>query len=159
MGLPSDVPEGGIVTATPEDLDAIMAIERCSFSAPWTAEAIADEITRPWSIFRVLRNADSQLCAYLNFWVVYDTLHILNIATHPEHRRLGYARTLMEELIAEAQKNAVTEIVLEVRRSNQEAQHLYESLGFDRAGVDPGYYGESGEDAIKYARQMAPGVD
>lgn len=159
MGATSDVASVRIALATSQDLDEIMAIERSSFATPWTAESIADEIARPWSIFRVLRNGDGQLCAYLNFWVIYDKLHVLNIATHPDHRRRGYALTLMEELITEAQKNAVTEIELEVRRTNEEAQRLYESLRFTRIGLHPGYYGDSGEDAIKYALRIPPSVE
>ena len=34
------------------------SIERTSFAAPWTTESIAEEIARPWSIFRVLRNGE-----------------------------------------------------------------------------------------------------
>lgn len=149
-------PEGAvtIAAATPADLDEIMAIERASFAAPWTAESIAEEIGRPWSIFRVLRNGEDHLCAYLNFWVVYDELHILNIATHPDHRRCGHARRLMEALLAEAERNAATEIVLEVRHTNEAAQRLYESLDFFRIGVRPGYYGDSGEDALVYTLKI-----
>jgi ribosomal-protein-alanine N-acetyltransferase len=145
-----------VEAATAADLDDIMTIERASFSAPWTRAAIAEEIVRPWSIFRVLRDGDGRLCAYLNFWVVYDELHILNIATHPDRRRRGYARVLMEQLLAEAQRNAVTEIMLEVRRANQGARQLYEALGFQQVGVRPGYYDDTGEDAIVYA--LRPGA-
>lgn len=159
MGAGLEAGQTHITAATPEELDEIMAIERSSFNAPWTAESIADEIVRPWSIFRVLRDADGRLCAYMNFWVVYDELHILNIATHPEHRRRGYARTLMEDLLEEAQRNEVTEIVLEVRRTNQEARLLYESLGFTRIGIRPRYYGDSGEDAIVYTLRIAGHAD
>jgi len=159
MGAASDLARARVSLATPGDLDEIMAIERSSFAAPWTAGSIADEIARPWSIFRVLRNGDGALCAYLNFWVVYDKLHILNIATHPDHRRRGYALALMKELIAEAQNNAVTQIVLEVRRTNQVAQRLYESLRFARVGVSPGYYTDSGEDAIQYALRIDAGSE
>ena len=150
------VEEISIALATPAELDEIMVIERASFAAPWTAESIGAEITRPWSIFRVLRNEDGQLCAFLNFWVVYDKLHILNLATHPDHRRRGYARTLMRMLLDEAQRNEVKEVALEVRRSNDGAQQLYESLDFYRIGVHPGYYGDGGEDAIQYARNIEP---
>jgi [ribosomal protein S18]-alanine N-acetyltransferase len=143
-----------IATAAPGDLDRIMAIERASFAAPWTTESIAEEIARPWSIFRVLRDGDDHLCAYLNFWVVYDELHVLNIATSPENRRNGYARALMVQLLDEAHRNAVTKIVLEVRRTNHGAQGLYESLGFVHIGVRPKYYGDSGEDAIVYALEL-----
>jgi len=155
--VPPHAGEVRIALATPAELDEIMVIERASFATPWTAQAIAAEIERPWSIFRVLRDRNDQLCAFLNFWVVYDKLHILNLATHPDQRRRGYARRLMEMLLDEAKRNEVTEIALEVRRTNKCAQRLYESLDFTRVGVHPGYYGDSGEDAIIYLRVIEAG--
>jgi ribosomal-protein-alanine N-acetyltransferase len=37
---------------------------------------------------------------------------------------------------------------LEVRRSNYAAQNMYEKFGFRPVGLRPGYYVETGEDAI-----------
>lgn len=141
-------------SATLADLDEIMAIERSSFSAPWTPESIADEIERVWSIFRVLRDTEGKILAYLNFWVIHDEIHILNLATHPHHRRRGLALRLMVELLDEAQRSASSEIHLEVRSSNFGAQQLYEGLQFTRIGVRKGYYADSGEDALIYARRL-----
>ena len=151
---PTTAPTYLIEPARLADLDEIMEIERESFTAPWTPESIADEIKRPWSIFRVLRNDEGRILAYLNFWVIREELHILNIATHPDHRRRGLALLLMDQLLEDAQRSASTEILLEVRQSNIGARQLYEGLKFTRIGVRKAYYGDSGEDALVYTRKL-----
>jgi ribosomal-protein-alanine N-acetyltransferase len=134
-----------ITNATP------VAIEERSFPTPWSRKALAEELRRPWSIFRILRGPRDEVLAYLNYWVVFDELHVLNIATHPDHRRRGYARLLLEEMVRQARRNAVREIHLEVRPSNRPAQLLYEALGFR-----PGYYADTEEDALLYGLSLPP---
>lgn len=136
--------------ATAEDLDRIMEIEQVSFPTPWTRAALAEELDRPWSFFQVLRGPQGEVLAYLNYWVLFDEVHLLNIATHPGHRRRGHAKALLEPMIRLAEKNAVQQIHLEVRPSNLAARRLYESLGFTQVGTRPGYYADTNEDALLY---------
>jgi polysaccharide biosynthesis protein PslH len=69
---------------------------------------------------------------------------ILNLAVGPAWRRRGIARRLLEELL-----NRFPALwFLEVRESNSAAIRLYQSLGFERAGIRPGYYQDSQEAAI-----------
>lgn len=139
-----------VAKATADDLDAIVEIELVSFPTPWSREALAMELDRSWSIFRVLKGPGGEIVAYLNYWVVYDEVHVLNVATHPAHRRQGHARLLLDQMVRLARQNATSEIHLEVRPSNRAAQCLYESLGFSQVGVRPGYYADSGEAALLY---------
>ena len=52
-----------------------------------------------------------------------------SVATHPEYRHQGYARTIMGALIAEHQKNHELSF-LHVMRDNEHAHHIYERMGF-----------------------------
>jgi ribosomal-protein-alanine N-acetyltransferase len=70
----------------------------------------------------------------------------MNVAVAPEARRLGIARALMDELLGRLPPKA--QITLEVRRSNEPALAMYETLGFRAAGVRPRYYQDNGEDAL-----------
>jgi len=56
----------------------------------------------------------------------------------------------MRLLMAEAAAEGARAITLEVRRSNDVAQRLYEKLGFTVAGVRKGYYSDTREDALIY---------
>jgi [ribosomal protein S18]-alanine N-acetyltransferase len=69
---------------------------------------------------------------------------ILNIAVDPAERRTGIARRLLTDALARVKGTWF----LEVRASNAAAIHLYESVGFVRAGERKNYYYEPPDDAI-----------
>jgi [ribosomal protein S18]-alanine N-acetyltransferase len=69
---------------------------------------------------------------------------ILNIAVHPDFRRLHVATELLQ---AELARSPGVHF-LEVRQSNAAAQRLYEGLGFQAVGQRPGYYENPPETGI-----------
>jgi ribosomal-protein-alanine N-acetyltransferase len=75
---------------------------------------------------------------------ILGELHITTIAVRPEYRRRGHARALIGAALA-AYPNA-SHVHLEVRPTNAAAIDLYESLGFEKTGRRPRYYGD--EDAL-----------
>jgi ribosomal-protein-alanine N-acetyltransferase len=130
-------------------VDAVMEIERLSFSAPWSREAISEELARAWARIEVVRDqSDGAVVAFANYWLVADELHILNIATHPRERRRGHATRLLAHMIEVARRHPCRLMTLEVRRSNAAAQRLYRRFAFRAVGVRPNYYAEDQEDAI-----------
>lgn len=138
-----------IGAAAVEDLDAVMEIERLSFRAPWSREVLLEELKREWAHIDVVRDAASgEVVAFANFWLVADELHVLNVATHPQHRRQGHATRLLAHMLEIARQRACRNVTLEVRRSNAVAQRLYRRFAFRAVGVRPNYYAEDQEDAI-----------
>lgn len=78
---------------------------------------------------------------------------LLLIAVHPQHRRMGLGRRLIEMLIHRARARQVTHIFLQMRVNNP-AVHLYEAAGFTSIGMRKEYYRTadgSRIDAITYA--------
>jgi ribosomal-protein-alanine N-acetyltransferase len=69
---------------------------------------------------------------------------ILNIAVHPDFRRLGIASELLR---GEITRSPGTHF-LEVRESNLAARRLYERMGFQAVGTRPGYYENPPETGI-----------
>jgi len=69
---------------------------------------------------------------------------ILNIAVHPDFRRLGIATELLRAELARSPGAHF----LEVRESNTPARRLYEQLGFQVVGERPGYYENPPETGI-----------
>ncbi len=129
------------------DLDEVDAIERHSFKAPWPAQVFLDELAREWARVDVAR-AGARVVGFCNYWLVKDAVHLLAIATHPDRRRAGIGRALMDHLLALARARASRLVTLEVRRSNRPAIALYEQLGFVGVGVRRAYYAEDSEDAL-----------
>lgn len=131
-----------------EDLDEVLAIERVSFSMPWSRGAFLYEIeqnrvARCW----VMRDT-GRVIGYVCLWEVADELHVTNIAVDPKRRRRGIARTLLGGVVEDARRRGLRLVVLEVRPSNREALTLYESFGFRVVGRRRGYYYDTGEDAL-----------
>jgi ribosomal-protein-alanine N-acetyltransferase len=138
-----------LARSTEADLDAIEAIERLCFPAPWARQAFTDELLRPWARLEILRHgATGRVVAFCNYWLVADELHILNVAVHPEERRRGHAARLLRHILDEALRNQARVASLEVRVSNLAAAALYRKFGFREVGVRPKYYANDGEDAL-----------
>ena len=137
-----------LALARPTDLDAIMEIERGSFSSPWSRQVFVEEFERSFSYLVVLRDEeDARVLAFINYWVVHDEIHVLNIATHPDARRRGLARRLLNHAINTGLTRGASLVTLEVRRSNTGAAELYRGFGFETVNTRKRYY-EDGEDAI-----------
>ncbi|WP_127018125.1 ribosomal protein S18-alanine N-acetyltransferase [Anoxybacter fermentans] len=131
------------------DLDQILAIERSSFSNPWSKQTFEAEISgeNKFAYYLVARCKD-EVVGYLGAWFILSEVHITNIAVKPSHRRRGIAKKLINFLITQAKERGVTAVTLEVRVSNYPAQKLYRKLGFKEVGVRPKYYQDNNEDAL-----------
>lgn len=130
------------------DLDEVVAIERASFTLPWSRGAFLYEmeqnrVARCWVI-----RADERVVGYVCLWEIGDEVHVTNIAIRPESRRRGLGRTLLANVLEDARHRQLRVVGLEVRPSNQEALGLYESFGFKVVGRRKGYYYDTGEDAL-----------
>jgi ribosomal-protein-alanine N-acetyltransferase len=136
-----------------QDLGEVMKIERASFPSPWTREAFINEMNNKHTRIRVIkffdRNFNTEMVVgYIVYWMVYDELHIQNIAIHPLHRRKGLATYLLKETIGYCNQKGGKIISLEVRRSNSAAISLYMKNGFSITGVRRKYYWDNYEDAL-----------
>ncbi len=138
---------------TRDDLVAARAIlEPSTLRVDLEAE-LARDFALPW-LLRAEENTPP--VALLLAWSVADELHLLELASHPDHRRRGYARLLLTALLAHARTYHKRLILLEVRRSNLAAIALYESLGFEHTGVRRGYYADNDEDALEMRITLNP---
>ena len=131
----------------PSDLDEIMAIERASFSYPWSPRFFLQELRVPCAR-SLLAVASGKTVGYIIYWLLPKEVDIHNLAVHLTYRRRGIGRYLLQGVIDEARRNGSSRVTLEVRKSNAAAQRLYHSLGFVERGVRRGYYSDDGEDAL-----------
>jgi ribosomal-protein-alanine N-acetyltransferase len=119
----------------------------------WTAVRVQHFISGPDSTVIVARR-EPRIAAFAIMHFGDDVAHLNLLAVAPEHRRHGLGRQLMDWLTATAIEAGVFRINLELRTHNDEAQLFYESLGFDRRGVVPGYY-QGREPALRMSRRLA----
>ena len=139
-------PETIIRPMAAADLDAILAIERASFSVPWQRGHFEDEMTAPHS-FPFVAECNGDIAGYVCLMSLFEEAQILDIAVAPEQRGRGIARLLMDHAVAVAQEKQAEVLTLEVRSTNSPAITLYERCGFSRTGVRSKYY-EGVDDAV-----------
>lgn len=134
-----------------DDIPQIVAIEKKSFPTPWSAYAFTCELCdNEFAKYLVLTTTQdpATVIGYGGMWIIIDEAHITNIAVNPPYRGKGLGRLMMEGLINLAKMKRAQRMTLEVRVSNDRAQKLYREMKFISAGVRPGYYVDTNEDAL-----------
>ena len=130
------------------DLEEVLEIEKRSFADPWSRKLFKETLSFPHSVNFVLRDATGGLLGYINFYLIGDEAHMLNLAIHPDHRKKGFATELLSHAIAFLKSKNAADFFLEVRESNQEAIDLYKRFGFQFIGRRKRYYVKTNEDAL-----------
>jgi ribosomal-protein-alanine N-acetyltransferase len=155
------------------DIPTVAAIDRLSFPNPWSAASYAHELGnkcqsfyyvmlrpqiegnapsagewRRWLRGIVGQPADSRVIGYVGFRLQNQDkeAHVSTLAVHPDWRGMGLGELLLLVALEQALNLQVDAVSLEVRASNQVAQHLYRKYGFRFRGVVQAYYLD-GEDA------------
>lgn len=138
-----------------EDIEALVALERLCFSHPWTPRNFTDAMADPpRSRVVVLRMphasgpSERGIAAYCVYQIAAGELHVHNLAVDPGARRAGLGRLLMLRVLELAGRAGACVALLEVRRSNEVARALYESLGFHVLATRRNYYSHPAEDAL-----------
>lgn len=135
------------------DCEAAVALEKEVFSLPWSKQGFLDALDGEKNIFLVAESEDG-LCGYIGMYVSLDEGEITNVAVSLEHRCAGIGGRLLQRSLELAKEAGVTQVVLEVRVSNQAAISVYEKNGFEHCGVRKGFYDFPKEDAYIMMRQL-----
>jgi [ribosomal protein S18]-alanine N-acetyltransferase len=144
-----------VEAATRDDLEALIELERRSYSHPWTRANFEGELAAgeraTLLVLREKANApdgERGIRAYCAMQVFADEMHILNLAVAPEWRLSGLGRFLLRLAKDLGGRRGAREAWLEVRAGNSPALALYRSLGFSEVGRRRGYYSRPREDAL-----------
>jgi ribosomal protein S18 acetylase RimI-like enzyme len=141
--------------ATPADLDALVALERASFTA--------DHLSRR-QYGKHLRSASAAVLAavdatgLLGKAVVFfrrnsDIARLYSIAVADAARGRGLGEALLSAAEGAARRHDARRMRLEVRHDNAAAIRLYERMGYRRFGAYAGFY-EDGADAWRYEKGL-----
>ena len=134
---------------TPDDVEAVYAIELATFPSPWTLDSFHYEMQEnQFAHYTVAVNDAGKIMGFCGMWIVIDSAQITNVAVLPEARGLGIGEALMREAMKVAKEGGADIMSLEVRVTNTVAQNLYRKLEFQDGGIRKGYYTDNGEDAL-----------
>jgi len=137
-----------IEPASPDDVAAILEIERAAFSDPWSARSFEEVLAHGAVFFVCARRDGTAVAGYVVAWFAADEGEIANLAVDPNAWGAGVGRALLDAALDEARRRETSAVYLEVRDSNDRARRLYRSRGFEEVGRRRGYYRHPDEDAI-----------
>lgn len=137
-----------ITAMQPAHIKQVKALlDACFGESAWTMESLRSQLDKADSQCTVAVKGDTVI-GFLAFEQVLDEGSIVEVAVHPDYRRMGIAKALITSAINSAE--GLHTAFLEVRESNVPAVKLYESFGFERIAVRKGYYDHPKEDAVIY---------
>jgi [ribosomal protein S18]-alanine N-acetyltransferase len=142
---------------TPGDVPAVAAVERTSYTFPWS-EGIFRDCLRVGYLCRVA-DVDGEIVAYGIVAMGAGEAHILNLCVRADLRGRSIGRQMLMLLLERSRQAAMEAVFLEVRPSNPHAIALYQSVGFTQVGLRKGYYQAEGgrEDALVLKLDLTDG--
>lgn len=136
------------------DLPTICNIERQIFPSPWTFESFLYKLEdRDYNV-SIIGLIEQKLVTYAVSYIVYDEIHISNLAVVPDFRRLKIGETMLEITLQIGMEKRCQSAHLEVRKSNVAAIALYQKYGFQVVGTRKNYYQNEREDALLMTKKI-----
>jgi [ribosomal protein S18]-alanine N-acetyltransferase len=139
------------------DLDAVVALDRESASAPhWSRAdylvAIQGDSGVNLTRFGLVAEVGGEVAGFAVVRLITASdvgeAELESIVIAPQWRGLGLGASLLSELTHRASAQGARRLDLEVRASNSPAIRLYQRAGFREIGRRPGYYHDPEEDAV-----------
>jgi len=143
------LPELIIREMTEDDIVPVSIIEEECFSMPWKPDDFRDMIERD-NMTYVVAEYEGRIIGGAGLMCIVGEGNITNVALTKDFRGKGFSKPMLEALLIKGRELGCEAFTLEVRVSNEPAIRLYESLGFIKEGIRPGFYERPKEDAAIY---------
>lgn len=128
-------PQTAVRPMQPADLDAVLLLDRLSFSPQWQLG--------PHGLQKLLQNGGQhsvlcfkdQLIGYAMHSSYGAFAHLDRVAVLPAYQSQGYGKTLITSQIQTLSKAGVVKFTVNTQGSNLPSQALYLSLGYTKTGI------------------------
>ncbi|PJG84482.1 ribosomal protein S18-alanine N-acetyltransferase [Conservatibacter flavescens] len=130
-----------ILPVNPDDFDALYQIEQAAHETPWTMGTLKNNQGERYFNLKLVQQ--NQIVGFAICQLVLDEATLFNIAIAPQSQGQGFGKYLLQTLINTLREKNITTLWLEVRQSNQKAQCLYSTLGFNEVDIRKNYYPKS----------------
>jgi len=140
-----------------KEMQEVTTIENESFPNPWKEKDFIDCL-RTRNCIGMVAEYDERIVGSMVYELHKARLHILTFAVHPEFRRQGVGRQMVQKMIFKLSAQRRTRIMLEVRETNLPAQLFFRSCGFVAVNAFKDFYNDTPEDAylMVYRFQQEP---
>ncbi len=139
-----------VIQMSAEHIHEISVLEKECFSSPWSKDALSEELNNDNSHFLVAFS--DRVLGYIGVQEICSEAYITNVAVFYKFRNHGIGRKLLQTAVDNAKSRNCEFITLEVRESNKSAISLYESEGFETAGIRKNFYTAPVENGIIYTK-------
>ncbi|MCM1180236.1 MAG: ribosomal protein S18-alanine N-acetyltransferase [Clostridium sp.] len=144
-----------LLPLTSEFCEPVYGIAAQSLPEHWSLQSVRDILLYDNNIFYVAMHKETNLVVgFAGIMTIVDEAELLNIAVLPEYRENGIAQMLLERMFEKAEEHGAGRMLLEVRKSNHPARHLYEKNGFTPFAERKGYYNHPKEDAVLMEKRL-----
>ena len=130
------------------DLPAIASLHAVCFEDSWHTELLGRILSAPGT-FGLFSRPRGKAVGFVLCRSSGQEGEILSLAVAPGLRRNGLGGALLEAAMAQALKQDIEALFLEVAEDNEAARRLYQKFGFATVGRHPNYY----------RRRYGPSVD
>ncbi len=128
------------------DMPEVLQIEQESFQSPWSDEDFLCCL-RQRNCIGMVAEYDHKIVGFMIYELHKTRLHILNFAVSADARRNGIGGQMVLRLIDKLSQQRRSEILLEVRERNLDAQLFFREQGFRAISVLRCHYDDTAEDA------------
>jgi ribosomal-protein-alanine N-acetyltransferase len=127
--------------------DVFAALHSQAFDRAWSADELKRVMDGPCT-FTLEAVRQEHPLGFIVVRAVAGEAEILTLAVHPDARRRGLGRALVQSAAVAARGGGAEVFWLEVAIDNESAIALYAGAGFQAAGKRPGYYGRKGGERV-----------
>ena len=133
------------------DIDSCFELDSNTISL-WSKKQWTNEFKKEGTKIFVLliSNLIIGICV---FQVVLDEAQINYFVIHQKFRNRGFGTHLMSYLIKQCEKLNLRKLLLEVSRSNINAERFYSNFAFSTVGIRKNYY-KDGSDAVLKEKKL-----
>ncbi|WP_416686306.1 ribosomal protein S18-alanine N-acetyltransferase [Candidatus Pseudothioglobus sp. Uisw_041] len=122
-----------------DDIDSIVLIEQQNSHNPWSKNQLIESILNPANLCYSI-SMKNKIIGFLMAMRTLDNADILNISINKACQGKGYGNKLLHYLIKELKDRMISQLILEVRASNQAAIDFYLKHGFEEISLRKNYY-------------------
>lgn len=130
------------------DMPEVLEIEQQSFDYSWTEEDFL-RVMRQTNCIGMVAEHGEAIVGYMIYELQKFRIELVNFAVHPQWRRLGVGKQMVEKLVNKLSSHRRNRVTLTVRESNLRAQLFFHAHGFRAERVRRSFFADSGEDAFE----------
>jgi ribosomal-protein-alanine N-acetyltransferase len=149
------VPQSGLRSIKPGDFEALYRLDQICFEEgiAYSREELSRFLSVPSAEGVVAEEAGGVAGFAIGYLARGRVAHVVTLDVHPQQRRRGLGRALLEDLLERFSRAGAREARLEVSTENDGAIAFYEKLGFLRGRVIRHYYG-TGRHACEMKKRL-----